>query len=79
MSEPRKVNSNVEKYKALGKRFGGAEGRKQDQEALVKESESPSEITNVITGPITDKIEKIDAKPVDDSVFEAKPVEEKKP
>lgn len=78
MAEPRKVNSNVEKYKALGKRFGGAEGRKQDQfDAQTKEA--PSEITNVITGPVTDKIEKIDAKPVADSIFRVKPTEEKKP
>lgn len=77
MGEPRKVNSNVEKYKALGKRFGGAEGRKQDQEMPKEAEETTPE--NVITGPVTDKIEKIEAKPVDDSVFASKPTEAKKP
>lgn len=77
MAEPRKVNSNVEKYKALGKRFGGAEGRKQEQEIPKEVEEKNPE--NVITGPVTNKIEKIEAKPVADSIFRVKPVEEKKP
>ena len=74
MAEPRKpsnnrdkrVNSNVEKLKAEGKKFGGAEGQKQQQEADTNKIEKP-EVKNVITGPVTN----IPVKPLTDAELAA--------
>jgi len=60
VAEPRKpskfrVNSNIERLKAEGKKFGGAEGKKQQEEIDENKIVTP-EIKNVITGPVIDKV-----------------------
>lgn len=63
-----KVNSNVERLKEQGKKFGGAEGKKQEQEADANVTKDESHILTGNEQPTV--VDKINVTPVTDAEFD---------